>query len=392
MDEAADPGQVILARIADLEVQRARIEAETASLMLQFADGCRARAQRHSDARKRDLEAGFAADQLAVALHQPTKVVQDRLAQSRRVRGLMPHTWEAYLAGRIDAYRVGVIAAATAKLQDNYQRIDLDHRVADYAATHTVSQLKGKLKRFVASRVTDQRAVRDEKAKRSVWLSHQDDGMSFLSAYIPTTDAARIDALLTERAQQHSDSRTFDLRRADELVAQLLGRGGDQPVGSRAVIGVVVPVTTLAGLGDQPAESFDGSFALPADLVRDLAHEPGTLFHRIMTDPLGRILDVTELGRFPSPKLGTAIDIRDGTCRFPTCSRPAMQCDADHEIPHPRGPTNGDNLRALCRRHHNLKTAGITEPTDHVMRDRAPRASRCEADLAQFIIHARYAA
>ncbi|MCW2831716.1 MAG: hypothetical protein JWP31_2408 [Aeromicrobium sp.] len=296
METAPDPAQVVLDRIADLEVQRARIEAETAVLMLEHADGCRARAERHADPRKRDLEAGFAADQLGVVLHQPTKLVQDRLAQSRRIRSLMPRTWDAYLAGRIDAYRVSLIAAATAKLQDNDQRIELDQGVADYAATHTTAQLKGKLTRFVATRVTDGTAVRNERARRSVWVSHQDDGMSFLTAYIPTTDAIRIDALLTERAKRHSDDgRTFDQRRADELVAQMLGQNIDDKARSsisRAVIGVVVPVATLAGLSDQPGQSIDGSYALPADLIRDLATEPGTLFYRIIKDPLWRILDI----------------------------------------------------------------------------------------------------
>ncbi|MDR7085162.1 5-methylcytosine-specific restriction endonuclease McrA, partial [Aeromicrobium panaciterrae] len=52
-------------------------------------------------------------------------------------------------------------------------------------------------------------------------------------------------------------------------------------------------------------------------------------------------------------------------------SRPSMESDLDHEIPRPDGPTNGTNLRALCRRHHNIKTHQIAEPTDFTMRDQA---------------------
>ncbi len=58
--------------------------------------------------------------------------------------------------------------------------------------------------------------------------------------------------------------------------------------------------------------------------------------------------------------------LRDGTCVFPWCSRPARGCDIDHitsydhtadaeRRPQP-GPTDTRNLAALCRFHHRLKT------------------------------------
>ncbi|HYN56964.1 MAG TPA: HNH endonuclease signature motif containing protein, partial [Motilibacterales bacterium] len=43
------------------------------------------------------------------------------------------------------------------------------------------------------------------------------------------------------------------------------------------------------------------------------------------------------------------------TCRFPGCTVPARECDLDHLIPFPEGPTSAANLHALCRRHHRLK-------------------------------------
>ncbi len=51
---------------------------------------------------------------------------------------------------------------------------------------------------------------------------------------------------------------------------------------------------------------------------------------------------------------------------FPHCSRSARRADVDHVIPHDTdaeadgrpqpGPTQTDNLAALCRGHHRLKT------------------------------------
>ncbi|MCV7423578.1 DUF222 domain-containing protein [Mycobacterium yunnanensis] len=58
----------------------------------------------------------------------------------------------------------------------------------------------------------------------------------------------------------------------------------------------------------------------------------------------------------PSKKLADFIRCRDMTCRFPGCRVPATNCDVDHTIPWPHGPTAASNLKCVCRRHHLLKT------------------------------------
>jgi hypothetical protein len=58
----------------------------------------------------------------------------------------------------------------------------------------------------------------------------------------------------------------------------------------------------------------------------------------------------------PSKKLADFARCRDMTCRFPGCRAPATNCDVDHTIPWPYGPTAASNLKCLCRRHHLLKT------------------------------------
>lgn len=353
METTTDRAQQSLDRIASLEIQRARIEAEIASEMVEFADLRRRESERHANPMLRELETDFAADELSLVVKEPTRTVQCRLAESRRVRERLPLVWEAFGAGRIDELRMRLIASAVDKLTDNYSTIELDYWVVEYASTHTASHLRAWLRRFVARNAPDTRAARAEQEKRSVWLDHQDDGMTFLSAYIPTPDAIRLDTELTRLAKaEPSDGRTLVQKRADVFARGMLGDGSS----AQATIGVLVPVTSLAGLDNNPGTSFDGQFALPASMVRELAAEPDTLFYRVFTDPLGRILDVTELGRFPSRRLKIAVDIRDGTCRFATCSRPASECDDDHQIPHPRGPTSGANIRSLCRRHHRIKT------------------------------------
>ncbi len=132
-------------------------------------------------------------------------------------------------------------------------------------------------------------------------------------------------------------------------------------------IGVVVPLTSLLGLSETAGELTDRSGCVPADqlrrLIADSLAEDGegtrwdeVLFTRLLTDDGGRLLDTTELGRYPSKRLAEAIRIRAGTCKHPTCSVPADRCDIDHHEPQPRGPTAGTNLDPGCRRHHRGKT------------------------------------
>lgn len=392
MQSVLDPAQVELDELAALEAERARIEAKIAAKMLAFEDRRRVESEWTDDLELRRIELSFAADELGAVLRQPAQTVQNRLAETRRVRGLLPHTWLAHLRGELDGWRIRLISSTALHLRQPDSLVELDTKVAAYAADHTAAQTKAWLRRFVARVEPDCQQTRTRRAlsDRRVWVDHDDDGVSWLHALMPTVDAVRIEQALTHQAKQlPSDHRTLDHKRADLLADLLLGRDGTGKIRAGAIIAVTVPVTTLAGMSDAPGESFDGQFALPADLVRDLAREPGTLFHRIITDPLGKILDVSELGRFPSRKLRIAINARDGTCRVATCSRPAMECDLDHEQPHPRGPTSGDNLRSLCRSHHRIKTH---LDADVVALSMERKPTRMEHDFAHWIVNHEFSA
>lgn len=364
-----DPGTVILDEIAGLEAERARIECEIADRMLAFSDLRRRESELHLDPLVGKLEASFAADELSLVLFQPTMTVQRRLAEALRVRGVLPQVWRAWHSGVVDQARVRLISEAADKLGNNLSVVELDYRIVDFASTHTVAKVKAWLRRFVARAEPERAKDREVSAasQRSVYVTHEDDGMSWVHALISTAEASRIDSLLTAMGKARpAEGVTLVQRRADLFSSLLLGRVDrvGEPTGrthAGAVIGITVPVTTLVGLDDTPGEAFDGSFALPADMVRELSAEPGALFYRLLTDPLGNLLDVTEIGRFPSKKLRTAIDIRDGTCAFPTCNVPAANCDADHDEPVPSGPTTGGNLKDLCRRHHRMKTYGVVQ-------------------------------
>jgi hypothetical protein len=148
----------------------------------------------------------------------------------------------------------------------------------------------------------------------------------------------------------------------------------------RLRIGVVVPLSSLLGLTNTPAELTDRSALIPADTLRQLIADlvkpdrskpdqtsaDQVLFTRLLTDDGGRLLDTTELGRHPSRRLAEAIQLRAGTCRYPTCTVAADRCDLDHHDPVPKGATKAANLDPLCRRHHRGKTfAWLANRRDH---------------------------
>ncbi|MGC5166734.1 HNH endonuclease signature motif containing protein, partial [Luteimicrobium sp. DT211] len=80
---------------------------------------------------------------------------------------------------------------------------------------------------------------------------------------------------------------------------------------------------------------------------------------RLLTDPHTGV--VLALGRetYTVPAdLRAFLRLRDGTCRFPGCSRAADRCDVDHTTAYVTGgTTDATNLAHLCRTHHRLKHA-----------------------------------
>ena len=69
---------------------------------------------------------------------------------------------------------------------------------------------------------------------------------------------------------------------------------------------------------------------------------------------------------------------------------PAERCDIDHVIPVLEGPTGGDNLRHLCRRHHRAKTFGAfgvtNDDSDYRWRtERKRTTSHCEAAFGKLL-------
>jgi 5-methylcytosine-specific restriction endonuclease McrA len=140
-------------------------------------------------------------------------------------------------------------------------------------------------------------------------------------------------------------------------------------------------VTTLLGIDDSPA-MLDGLTPIPADVARDLA-ATSSVWYRILTDPIcGTHLPVRIDTYRPDAQMRLQLKLRHPVCAAPGCSRlTALAAEDDHIIeydhqdPARGGPTSQWNLHRLCRRHHQLKTAGLLDP------ERDPRDDPESGDL-----------
>ncbi|WP_370240828.1 DUF222 domain-containing protein [Aeromicrobium sp.] len=374
------PTDTLLADALDASARVWAGEAEQARAVLRFVE------TRRTDALAQGLSARQVEDarqvailEVAVELHVAQGFVANLVSSTRTLVMDLPAVWAAHLRGEVDRAKAREIASTAWKLHAPENVTRLDESVLASATTHTLGQLKGWLRRFVVRVEPDHAIERRQAAQadRNVTITALDDGMSLLQALIPTTDALLIDRDLTlaakaSRAQTPDDERTLAQARADALVDTLLRKDEAAATSGRGRfhVGITVSLTTLLGLSSEPGVSSDGQHVLDPALLADLAAAEGTLFSRLLTDEHGGILDVTELGRFPTQPLRRALNLVDGTCDVPGCTRPALACDVDHQIPYDpdpppgrppgqqRGPTEAANLHHRCPPHHGLKTRG----------------------------------
>ena len=106
---------------------------------------------------------------------------------------------------------------------------------------------------------------------------------------------------------------------------------------------------------------------VPPDVVQSLVTTFGTTISTALLDSQrGTVLAFIHRAYRPPAALAELVRLRDGRCRFYGCTLPAVRCDVDHAVawesasesslaPPEVGRTSGDNLAALCRRHHRAK-------------------------------------
>ncbi len=322
-------------------------------------------------------QADFAVDtwdavaaQVSAALRCSLAMGSSYLRYAIALRERLPEVGRLFLAGEIDYRSFQTIVFRTDLITDTDALGRVDARLALRLSRYpslTQGRLAAEVDRAVAR--ADRDAVRRAKeAFRDRFVDVlKDADMSYVTANVMATTGQALDRRLNELAATvcDADPRTREQRRADALGAVAAGVdrlvcGCGSPdcaaagrVSSRdVVIHVVADRSTVDGSGTVPGLMPGADGLISAEMVAEMAKTA-------RLQPVVLPGDAPEPHYTPSAKLADFVRCRDLTCRAPGCDRPATDCDLDHTVAYCDGGwTHASNLKALCRKHHLLKTFG----------------------------------
>ncbi|MDD7963515.1 HNH endonuclease signature motif containing protein [Microbacterium thalli] len=384
-----------------------------------------------------DMEMRSIAAEIAGLRRSHDRRAQNEIDHALTIVDDYPAVFDAWRARRVIREHVDLVVRMGCGIADDL-RPEYEQAAIAICERDIASRVREPLRNLAARLRPDSFAERHlaASAKRGVWVTHGDDGMSELTATLPVLIATGIHDRLTAMAQSVKDARqtastrpnaahptdaageafglpasspgdeaggpdlrTMDQLRADAFSDLLLGGapvvdptyGTDAPgpLGAiRARVQVVVTADALTGVDDAPAEAA-GASLIDADSAREVAARSAT-WDRLFIDPVTRT--PVETGTYrPTASMRRLLQARDQHCRFPGCRRAAIRCEIDHTIDHALGGhTHIFNLAHLCQRHHSMKQftkwqvrqvgGGVlewTSPRGRVYREDVPVPSVC---------------
>lgn len=316
-------------------------------------------------------------EDVSTALRLSAGTAQSRIDVARTLVNYLPNTCSALATGDISLAHANVIAKETAAaIRDGlteYQIFEVEQRAIAHAEFHTPAQVANQVRTSLAriAPETFEDTVARARDTRRVSCYNDSDGMSTVVAILPAADAQvvmnaiesfiRLTGAEIENKDGSvgtKDARSTDMKRADALTAiaaASLSQSLVTPHRRPISINVTIDLPTLLGLAENPGQ-LAGYGAIPASVARELASDGK--WKRFITDPqTGSLLDYGRESYEPPQALKDFLIARDRTCRFPGCRRSAALSDLDHAQSWDEGgSTSVENLGALCRRHHRLKT------------------------------------
>lgn len=300
---------------------------------------------------------------LEVALARQVSPQRSRslIAMTQALHDRLPHTLEAFRAGRVSEWAATLVVKETKELTDEQARC-VDEGLA--ATLGTCSE--GRLQKRAAALAyeADKRGFVTRHAKavedRFVAIRPVADGMVRLTALLPLTEGIAVKKALTDHAtaaRASGDERTKAQLCADELVRRITGVD-PATQGIPVEIGLVMSDRALLGDGEDAAR-VPGFGPVPAALARMIAALGSTRggevsaarawIRRLVLDPIDSTLADLDKGRrvFTGP-LRRFVLTRDQECAMPYCTAPIQ--DVDHvDRARDGGGTTGSNGQGLCQ-------------------------------------------
>ncbi|WP_158296501.1 HNH endonuclease signature motif containing protein, partial [Nocardioides albidus] len=278
----------------------------------------------------------------------------------------LPNVYDAVLAGRLAPWRAERIADLTRLLSAEAAAF-VDRQLSDATGVGWAQ-----LERLVAEAVLrfdpeKAEAERQQAADRRHFdIGEVDEhGLVHVDGLMDAADGHDLDQAVARRAEvlgRLGDDSSLDVRRSKaaaeiaraELALDLLipdpdtGEVVATVPGRRIVLNVHITETTLTG--QTPVGSWEeGRCPLSSAQIREWLRTRQTT---IIVRPVIDLADHVPVGSYEIPdRHRIRAALRDQTCRFPHCTRPAQRCDIDHHRPYAEGgPTCPCNEVALCRR------------------------------------------
>lgn len=314
-----------------------------------------------------------------------------QMETARLLRGRLPAVAALFIAGGIHPRVIEAITWRTALVVDAEALALIDTALAEHAGTwNALSQYK--IEQAVDTLVDrhDPGAVRrtQTSARRreiTIGASNPEAGTAAVYGRLFASDAALLERRLDQmaRAVCADDPRTLAQCRADALGALAAGsptlacqcgnpqcpEAGPDARAAAIVVHVLADADALTATDDPRMSGEDGDADPPGERPRPPGNAVLVGGGVLPTPLLAALIDAgakvrhlrAPTGRCepqyrPSTALDEFIRMRDLTCRFPGCDRPAEACDVDHRIPWPAGGTHASGLRLFCRLHHLLRT------------------------------------
>ncbi len=328
----------------------------------------------------------YAIGEFATAVGLTTDAGRRLIGHALELAWRLPALWALVQEGRVPVWRARRVAEQTVALSREAAGF-VDRQVAAVTGRVSLTQLDHLV---LEARIRCEGVEREDPENPSPevpdtrQVAVHIDQVSFTGTVAVTgeldlADALHLDQALAAGAEQlkvAGSAESVDARRATalgEMSRQQLALSFEQadPASSDSTTTItatspVRPVTLYLHLaedaltGANPVGRCENTRS-PVDVetIRGWCGHPDAV---VTVKPIVDLNGHVRVDQYELPdRLKELVDLRDGHCVFPYCTRPARGCDHDHAIPYDptdpaRGPTCSCNTAPLCRSHHRLKT------------------------------------
>ncbi|NYJ00350.1 hypothetical protein HNR19_001048 [Nocardioides thalensis] len=338
------------------------------------------------------LISDFAVLELGAILARGIDSVRNYVGQVVELSHRLPQVWARVLDGHVPTWKGLRIADCTRDLGVEAVGF-VDQHLARFATTCSWAQVE----RLIDEAITRfDPALAEERRKQAAETRHFDidfdragtNGTVPLHGEVDLADALDAEQALRHRARELAElgcTESLDVRRAMafgemarcDLTLNYLAEADQDPVVEETghgrhetpsaalahtprgrTVDLTVHLSQAAVEGITPAGAvgrLDNTHTpVTAEQIREWCAAAGTIIVRPVLDVAGH----EPTGAYEiAERQARQVLLRDQTCIFPGCGRPAEACDLDHVIPHAKGGvTCPCNLAPVCRGHHRVKT------------------------------------